>query len=229
MKLPSPETYERELHFMPYRKSLQMVEDIVCADAPRDARVLDLMCGTGYLMGRIKKTREDLHMQGIDINPRYIEFAKRTYPENRFRVVNVLTLREAYFDVVLCTGALHHLPFERQEEAIVKIADLTKPGGFAVISDCYIDPFMAGQDRQLAAAKLSYEYLKATIENGAPRDVVKAALEIMANDVCEKEFKVPFHYRLSMFKRFFPKVRTMKTWPNKQIGGYGDYVTVLRK
>jgi len=249
MKLPSPETYEQALKYWPYKKSLAMVKDIVCKDAPKNAEVLDLMCGTGYLIGEMMKKREDLHFHGVDIDRRNVRFAKEVYSRDLSRKAYVTTFGHLSFprqracfkqsdvfeyysdplDVVLCTGALHHIPYEKQESAVRKIANLTNPKGFAIISDCYIDPFTTSQDRQLAAAKLGYEYLKATIENGAPKEVVQATLEIMANDICVREFKVPLNHRLLALKRNFRHVKTMKVWPNKQVGGFGDYIHILRK
>lgn len=231
MKLPSPETYEEQLRFMPYIKSLEIVRDIVCADAPKDVRVLDLMCGPGYLLRQIQEKRKDLSFVGIDIDEKYIRYAKRSNQQGVMflEVGNILESKEPPTPVVLCTGALHHLPYEKQEVAIERIAAATSSGGFAIVSDCYIDQFMASHDRQLAAAKLGYRYLTETINNGAPREVVQATLEIMANDICEREFKVPLDHRLLALKRNFRDVKTMKVWPNKQIGGFGDYIHILRK
>jgi 2-polyprenyl-3-methyl-5-hydroxy-6-metoxy-1,4-benzoquinol methylase len=231
LKLPSPETYERELAFMPYKKSLAMVRDIVCRDAPKDGRGLDLMCGPGYLLGQIKQRRQDLHLFGADIDERYIEYARKQNRGIDFFLEDVLNWKAGPFDVVLCTGALHHIPYEKQEEVVAKIAQLTKPEGFAIISDCYIDDYKDEKGRQLSAAELGYEYLRATIKHGSPTpsEVVKATTEIITNDVCGLEFKTSIAKRLPILWRNFSLVKTMKTWPDRQIGDYGDYVHVLRK
>lgn len=225
--LPLAETYERELQFMPYRNSLKMVEDIVCADAPHKAIILDLMCGPGYLLMQIHQRRPDLRLRGVDNNPRYISHAKKKCGASFF-TADVLSYSYAPSDIVLCTGALHHIPYEKQEQVVETISKATKPKGFAIISDCYIDDFSTEQERQLAAAKLGYEYLRATIR-GAPAEVIAATIDILHNDVMGQEFKTSLEKRLPLFKKHFREVRTMKTWPNLQIGGYGDYVTILRK
>ena len=225
--LPSSETYERELQFMPYRKSLNVVKNIVSV-APNNGRVLDLMCGTGYLLGQIKQRRPDLHLFGADLDERYIEHARKQYEGIDFFVEDVLKWKAGPFDSVLCTGALHHIPYDQQEEVVARIAGITKQTGFAIISDCYIDDYSCEAERQLAAAKLGYEYLIATTINGAPLDVVRATAEILVNDVCGEEFKTSLRKRLPIFKKHFRKVETIKTWPKTKTQ-YGDYVTVLRK
>jgi len=228
-KLPPPETYEQELRFMPYRKSLALVENIVCADAPYSASILDLMCGTGYLIGKIAEERPTSHLIGVDLNKKYVKFAKRNHPPEQFEVGDILTWQAVPFEVVLCTGALHHIPYEQQEQAIANIASLTNPKGFAIISDCYIDDYSNERERRLAAARLGYEYLRVTIANGAPSDVVNATADILRNDVAGLEFKTSVKKRLPVLQRHFGEVKTMKVWPNKQVGGYGDYVHVLRR
>jgi hypothetical protein len=66
-KLPSSEVYERELSFMPYRESLRMVIDIISSKAPKKGRVIDLMCGPGWLVNKIKDRRPDLSVMRIGL------------------------------------------------------------------------------------------------------------------------------------------------------------------
>ena len=229
MKLPPADTYERELRYMPYRDSLQMVRGIVCDNAPLGGRVLDLMCGTGYLLGRLKQMQSNLHLFGVDKNEKYIQHARDRYAGINFFVEDALQWKAGTFDLVMCTGALHHIPYEQQAEMVEKIAVMTNDSGFAIVSDCYVDNFSNEQERQIAAAKLGYEYLKATIRHDAPADVVGAAIDILYNDVTGTEFKTSIEERLSIFKKHFRGIETKKIWPDNIMGGYGDYVTVLRK
>ena len=61
--LPSAEVYEEEMRYIPYRESLRQVENIICAGLPRGGSLLDLMCGPGFLLGRISEGRGDLKLR----------------------------------------------------------------------------------------------------------------------------------------------------------------------
>jgi 2-polyprenyl-3-methyl-5-hydroxy-6-metoxy-1,4-benzoquinol methylase len=227
--LPPPETYEGELAYMPYKDSLKAVEDVICSRAPKGGRLLDLMCGPGYLLGRIAERRGDLTLYGVDLDKEYIEYARRKYSGLRLGVGDVLDRSGGSdFDVVICTGAVHHLPYKRQEEFIKNFSSFIKWEGFGLISDCYVDDYDSEKERKLAAAKLGYEYLRETIGNGAPDDVVAATAEILCNDVMKEEFKTSLAKRIPLFRKYFGKVELFKTWPCEDTE-YGDYYVVLER
>jgi len=226
--MPEAEVYEQELRYMPYRESLERVTDIIRDRAPQDARLLDLMCGTGHLLGEISKIRKDMKLVGVDIDSRYISHADFRYRSVLFETGDVLTWEPPiWFNIVTCTGALHHVPYELQETAIKRMSEMITPEGFVIISDCYIDDYNSESERGLAAAKLGYEYLIAMMKNGAPRDAISGAIDIMRNDVLMDEFKTSLKRRMPAFERAFGRVETFKTWPKEETE-YGDYITVLR-
>ena len=242
IQLPPSETYERELEYMPYRKSLERVTDIVCAQTPNDGDILDLMCGPGFLLRQIRARRKNLGiLWGTDIEPSYISYASSNDRLSYFDTEDALLWPTTgrRWDVVLCTGALHHISYERQEEMIERMSHLVAPDGFAIISDCYADDYNNEQERKIAAAKLGYEYLVETIKNGAPEDVVKATADILTNDVMGLEFKTSLHKRMQQFQKHFRTVEIEQTWPiqrklnlaerNTNKLGYGDYIALLRR
>jgi SAM-dependent methyltransferase len=230
--LPISETYERELVYFPYKKSLEKVTEIVCSQTPKEGMVLDLMCGPGYLLGMIQERRPDLYLQGMDIDERYIDYAREKYPEIKFEVGDVLDWKpKELSDVVLCTGALHHIPHKRQVEVILDMFLMIKQKGFVIVSDCYISNYSNEKERKIAAAELGYEYLKAAIKNAAPDDVTRAAIDILHNDVMmDGEFKDSLENREIKFRAVFPNIKTTKTWPDEKMlrYQYGDYITILR-
>jgi SAM-dependent methyltransferase len=73
------------------------------------ARVLDVGCGPGELIGSLPS----VDYLGFDLNPRYIEAAKRDYGDRgRFFCADARDVdlsAEEPFDVVLAVGLLHHL------------------------------------------------------------------------------------------------------------------------
>lgn len=227
--LPDPKIYEEELRYWPYMASWQKVFDYIYKNAPLNGSLIDLMCGPGYLLGKIASARKDLCLKGVDIDKRYISYAKMKHPVVDFQLRDVLSWEpKKQFDVVICTGSLHHIPYDRQEDAIQKMALNVKTSGLVLISDCYIDDYSNEIERKVAAAKLGYEYLRETIQNDAPRSVIKPTIEILRNDVLMEEYKTSIKKRLSIFKKNFNKVKTLKTWPIFE-SEYGDYISICKK
>lgn len=226
--LPDSRIYEEELRYMPYRDSLQKVFDFICQNAPESGALIDLMCGPGHLLGKIASMRKDLKLRGVDIDERYIPYAKTKYPQIDFALGDMLIWDpKKQYDVVICTGSLHHIPYEEQEKAVERMASMIKPEGFVLISDCYVDDYSNEIERRVVAARLGYEYLRETIQNGAPQSVIEATMAILWNDVLMKEFKTSIKQRLPIFEKVFRSVETFKTWPAFE-SEYGDYISVCR-
>jgi 2-polyprenyl-3-methyl-5-hydroxy-6-metoxy-1,4-benzoquinol methylase len=193
-----------------------------------------MMCGPGYLLGEILKKRIDLALTGVDIDAPSLAYARSRYWgfwHIAFEKGNVLAWQSAApFDVVLCTGALHHVPYDLQDFAIENIAKMVKQGGFAVISDCYVGYFVEEKTRRRRALKLGDKYMEFVLaQANVPIEVIEETLQILLDDVAGKENKDSFLNREAMLKRHFRKVVTVKTWPNKKLGGYGDYIHFCSK
>ncbi len=228
-ELPESEVYEQSLQYWPYKDSLQAVIDRACKDAPENATLLDVMCGPGYLLGKIAEKRPDLKLTGVDIDDRYIEHGRKTYPTAEFIKGDVLNWQpDELFDMVLCTGSLHHVSYEEQEQALANMASMAKPGGLVIISDAYVDDYENETERKQAAAKLGYEYLRVTIDNKAPDQIVEWTVDILWNDVLKHEFKTSINKRLPVFNKYFAETDTIKTWPEFE-SGYGDYIHICKR
>lgn len=226
-ELPEPETYEEGLAYWPYKTSLEQVLETVKKLAPQGGTLLDIMCGPGWLLGEIQKLRPDLRLTGVDIDERYVPYGQATYPGVQFESGDVLTWQpKERFDFVMCTGSVHHVPYAQQDAAIANIASLGKPGGVVLISDCYVDDYSTEPERKVAAAKLGYEYLKHTIEQGAPDKVVEWTADILWNDVLMHEYKPSLVKRLPLLQKHFANVETIQTWGPKDT--YGDYVHICK-
>ena len=89
--LPPYHIYEQELLYMPYKESLRKVTEIVCSQTPKNGNLLDIMCGPGYLVGKIYEKREDIAILGVDIDKEYIKRAKEANPKANFEVGDVLS------------------------------------------------------------------------------------------------------------------------------------------
>jgi SAM-dependent methyltransferase len=68
-------------------------------------RVLDIGCGFGDLFHFFKKLGKDVDYTGFDINPNFIETAKKHYPEAHFVVGNLLEAKiKGRYDWVFASG-----------------------------------------------------------------------------------------------------------------------------
>lgn len=227
--LPSAAVYNEEIKFMPWGILIAQIEDRILSSVPHNGEVLDLLCGTGNLLGRLHTRRPDVTYTGVDLEKEYIEFARRSYPLLNFEVGDVLEWGgDKSYDVVVVTGGLHHLPYDRQASFVLKVSSLIKQGGLAIIADPYIDNYSCESERKLAAAKLGYEYLIATINNGAPDAVIEAAAGLITNDVLGVEFKTAVVKMRPILETYFSNIEEHKTWPQSNTE-YGDYYFVLRK
>jgi SAM-dependent methyltransferase len=227
-QLPEAEIYEKGLRYWPYRSSQQFVLDKVAELSPLNGCLLDIMCGPGNLLGRITKICPNLKLIGVDIDPRYIQYGNRTYPQASFEKGDVLSWSPiSAIDIVICTGALHHIPYDMQEDAIAHIAAIAIKGkdSSVIISDCYVDDYTNEMERKEVAAKLGYKYLRETIRNDAPDEVIAWTVDILWNDVLKKEYKTSVVKRLPLLEKYFRKVETVKSWPVGDTG-YGDYIHI---
>lgn len=227
-KLPTPEVYEKEFKYMPWGILIRGILNLIQQKTPQQANVLDLMCGPGYLLSKIKEQRPDLKLKGIDIDKEFITYAKEKYKEITFEIADVTQWKtNEKFDLILCTGGLHHLPYEKQEDFIKSIKDLLDKDGFCIIADPYIDDYSNEQERKKSAAKLGYGYLSETIKNNGPQEIISAAIDILYNDIMKFEFKTSINKNQRLFKKYFSFVEINKTWP-KSDSEYGDYFFVLK-
>ncbi|MBM80876.1 MAG: SAM-dependent methyltransferase [Planctomycetaceae bacterium] len=70
---------------------------------PRDASILDVGCGDGFLASQIMRQRDDLQLQGIDVLMR----PKIYIPIQEFDGINI-SLEDNSVDVVMFVDVLHH-------------------------------------------------------------------------------------------------------------------------
>ena len=103
---------------------------------PGDARIVEVGCGTGQMS--LYLARADRVVVGADLTMaslRLAEAARRRFELSRVRFVesdlNRPGLKDGAFDVVYCSGVLHHTPDPRA--AFARVARLARPGGMIVL------------------------------------------------------------------------------------------------
>ena len=96
-------------------------------------RILDVGCGPGTNAGHFTHT----DYLGIDINPQYIESARRRHP-GRFLVADVTTFEtepNERFDSILVNSLLHHIPTPEVERLLAHLATLLTDDGAIHVVD----------------------------------------------------------------------------------------------
>jgi ubiquinone/menaquinone biosynthesis C-methylase UbiE len=113
------------------RKSRSFVEDWL-EERCFGKRALDFCCGDGEIT--ISLAKKGAEAFGIDISPVSVENAKKNAmaagvgKNTKFLVQDAekLEFPAGYFDVIICSGVLHHLDIEK---AFQQISRVLKPGG----------------------------------------------------------------------------------------------------
>lgn len=118
-----------------------------------NCRILDIGCGTAEVLPHLG----DVDYTGFDPNPRYIEDAKRLYPNATLicsRVSGQSLHNHDPFDVILAMFVVHHLEDQEAVDLFKLAAAKLKPGGRLITIDPTYAPgqsaiarWILGQDR----------------------------------------------------------------------------------
>ncbi len=102
--------------------------------------VADVGCGTG----RVTAFLDDLGLpvRGVDLSPRMIAAARRSFPGLRFDVGSMLALElpDGALGGVLAWYSIIHIPHERLPEVFAEFCRVLAPGGYAQLA------FQAGNE-----------------------------------------------------------------------------------
>jgi SAM-dependent methyltransferase len=139
------ESYDRSvlqwLLFGPSHRVLIGRIRAVAGDRP--FRVLDVGCGTGLFVCRIKTALPQGQVWGVDLvsdmlakgQPRWHHLAGHVFPVQGDS--ERLPFASGTFDFVTCANSFHHYP--RQERAVIEMHRVLRPGGRLLIIDGYRD------------------------------------------------------------------------------------------
>jgi|APSaa5957512622_1039677.scaffolds.fasta_scaffold03649_6 ubiquinone/menaquinone biosynthesis C-methylase UbiE len=88
--------------------------------------ILDVGCGEGFTLEKIRKNNIGKDLEGIDFGQQAVDLGKKTYPHLKLKQGDIYQLpyENNSFDLVLCSEVLEHL--EYPEKAMKEIYRVTK-------------------------------------------------------------------------------------------------------
>jgi ubiquinone/menaquinone biosynthesis C-methylase UbiE len=112
--------------------------DLALHTVPRPSAVLDVGCGTGYLLRRLAARCPDARMVGIDPAPAMITAARAAAGENSrlaflTGTAEGLTWPDRTFDLIVSTTSFDH--WADQAAGLAQCARVLAPGGALVLVD----------------------------------------------------------------------------------------------
>ena len=164
--------YDRIYAYKDYRQEAAEISRIAeerLVGSGRD--LLDVACGTGK---HIQFLRESFSVQGLDIDDKLLDLARRTNPEVPFRLGDMTDFcLGRQFDVVTCLfssiGYVKTVP--RLQQAIASMAAHVRPGGLLIIEpwftpeDWHPNTVHASfiDDPELKIARVNTSFVKGTL------------------------------------------------------------------
>jgi len=164
-------------HFRPFICPFEkLVEHI-----PDGARVLDVGCGAGLLLGLAAGLGREFEGFGFDVSPMAIELAKvmaihaaTVNPRARltFERLDVgAPWPEGSFDLVFLIDVMHHVPPASQHTLLERVISKVRPGGHLVYKDMCLRPWWKAQANRLQDLIIAREWITyvpvLTVENWA--------------------------------------------------------------
>jgi tRNA (uracil-5-)-methyltransferase TRM9 len=118
------------------KKHLWPELEVLFDNLKENESVLDVGCGNGRLLEALKNKK--IKYLGVDNSEALIKLAQKNYPENIFKVVDVLNLEKEIkekFSLVVSIAVLHHLPSrELRLKSLEQLRLVSTSGGKIIFS-----------------------------------------------------------------------------------------------
>ena len=172
-------------------------------------KILDIGCGSGYILHEIRKHFPKSDLYGVDYERKSIELAKKITKE-KYCVLNAENLthkfKENYFDCVISTDVMEHI--EDYKANISEVYKILKPGGIFYVYTPSIDGFLS----KSKMADLYHQNPKSLMydqryftESGLNEDLKKANFKILSSFQHNFYLQEVFTQLIKLFLKFLKK------------------------
>jgi ubiquinone/menaquinone biosynthesis C-methylase UbiE len=152
-------SYESGRHGQLHKEISDRVVELALSCRPAPRRVLDVGCGTGYVLRRLAARLPGAsEFLGVDPAPKMIEVARSTSSDKRLSFIRATAERlpadEGAYDLVVSTTSFDH--WADQAAGIRECARVLAPGGALVLTDQFSNllwPTMRGSRRGKARTR----------------------------------------------------------------------------
>jgi SAM-dependent methyltransferase len=121
--------------FKNYERESEAIATMLRSANPNCRTVLDVACGTGE-HARILSERHGFEVDGIDLDPKFVEIARRKHPAGRFTLADMTSFDLGRrYDAVICmfSSIGYLLTIDRVEQAIARFHQHLAPLGVIVV------------------------------------------------------------------------------------------------
>lgn len=161
-----------------YAKEAELVSSLIRDRHPAAKSVLDVGCGTGaHARGLIDLGFE---VDGVDIEPAFVEIAATKCPEGRFMVGDMRSLAmPATYDAVVCLFSAigYALDLEGLSASVAGMARQLAPGGVVLV-----DPWFQPQE-------MTPDHIATTVGSDSDTEVVRMSRTRIEGAVSTLEFE----------------------------------------
>ena len=98
--------------------------------------ILDIGCSTATCAGQIIDMKNNYYV-GVDIDPKYVELAKKMHPHGHFlqQDARSLPFEKDFFDLVMFNGVWHHMEDDLIRSCMKEVSRVLRPTGAVVVSE----------------------------------------------------------------------------------------------
>lgn len=246
-RMPIAEVYNLGKNIPGDRELFEKAAELINKETyPKKSIILDLCCGTGEIIRRIKKPSRFQAIYCVDINRDYLNLLKDKLfasqgdlSDNgifKFICADAVTysLVNAQADIIILSSAIHHIEDNFKEKFVKNVAKNIKDGGVVIICEDLLGSFSNKEEHD----KRTIEFYGKKIVEIKTKKLNSKLIEIVEDIVARGiegncEYKMSYRiFRELLAKNNLEVDKEHKVWPKTKMfrnNKIGDFVFVVKK